>query len=434
MKSLLFIGHSHHSLTQSSSFFKDCLKNTYHLTELSLDPSDEITNNTSKLTSIDFGQYSGIVLWQIDYLASFFLARGIPVIVCPMYDSSSSLEPNHWRAIKKSLIICFSLELQYLLAKAGVDSLYARYFPELASNHQALLADSEHLDRSPLRVFFWERLPDTEINQKTVLHSLEGLDLGSFHIHQAADPGRKPSAIDAEAMECTISSSSWFSSKSDYLRMLDNADIFVAPRYAEGIGLSFLEAMAHGCCVIAHDMPTHNEYISNWRNGILVDYSDPNIRIQASAVDIRSIGRTALINSELLCANWKEFYCPLVLDSIANYLDNFNAHSSLLPQSDRGILLELESLCAAHSDWDTYYDHINIISHPEAIVTLKKNTKIMPIINKLVHYGRISDAIRLLDSAIERDGASNSIYFLIRQQLQDQARLKSSSTLKSSKP
>jgi hypothetical protein len=46
-------------------------------------------------------------------------------------------------------------------------------------------------------------------------------------------------------------------------------NVYFAPREVEGIGFSFLEAMASGMCVVAPNMPTMNEYISNGTNGLL---------------------------------------------------------------------------------------------------------------------------------------------------------------------
>lgn len=44
---------------------------------------------------------------------------------------------------------------------------------------------------------------------------------------------------------------------------------YIAPRVFEGIGMSFLEAMAMGRCVIALNNPTMNEYIIDGVTGIL---------------------------------------------------------------------------------------------------------------------------------------------------------------------
>ena len=48
-----------------------------------------------------------------------------------------------------------------------------------------------------------------------------------------------------------------------------NKGIYIAPRFQEGIGMSFLEAMAMGRCVIAVNEPTMNEYIKPGKTGFL---------------------------------------------------------------------------------------------------------------------------------------------------------------------
>lgn len=52
---------------------------------------------------------------------------------------------------------------------------------------------------------------------------------------------------------------------------------YIAPRDFEGIGMSFLEAMAMGRCVIAPNNPTMNEYITDGFNGILYELDNPKI-------------------------------------------------------------------------------------------------------------------------------------------------------------
>ena len=69
--------------------------------------------------------------------------------------------------------------------------------------------------------------------------------------------------------------STWFKDKQDFLDVLGNANVFFAPRLAEGIGQSFLEAMARGQCVVAPDNGTMNEYILHGVNGLLYDPEHP---------------------------------------------------------------------------------------------------------------------------------------------------------------
>ncbi len=57
--------------------------------------------------------------------------------------------------------------------------------------------------------------------------------------------------------------------------MLSKSNVYFAPGLYEGIGLSFLEAMAMGMCVVAPNTATMNEYIIHGVNGLLYNPQDP---------------------------------------------------------------------------------------------------------------------------------------------------------------
>jgi glycosyltransferase involved in cell wall biosynthesis len=57
--------------------------------------------------------------------------------------------------------------------------------------------------------------------------------------------------------------------RADHWKMIQAANVVIAPRLVEGVGMVFLEAMARGCAVFAADAPTMNEYITHLSNGIL---------------------------------------------------------------------------------------------------------------------------------------------------------------------
>ena len=58
-------------------------------------------------------------------------------------------------------------------------------------------------------------------------------------------------------------------SREDFWKLLEPANIVIAPRLHEGAGMVFLEQMARGCAVFANDAPTMNEYIESAVNGVL---------------------------------------------------------------------------------------------------------------------------------------------------------------------
>jgi hypothetical protein len=126
MKKVLFIGHSHHEVTRSSRFFQELLLVEYDLVHVTVDPSNSV--DIELIASLSLENYSFVLLWQIDFLASYFIRRGLPTVVCPMYDASGSLELAHWRAMAGAFIISFSLDIHFDAQAAGLESLYVKFF------------------------------------------------------------------------------------------------------------------------------------------------------------------------------------------------------------------------------------------------------------------------------------------------------------------
>ena len=58
-------------------------------------------------------------------------------------------------------------------------------------------------------------------------------------------------------------------SHTNYLKLLDKSEIFVAPRKQEGIGISIVEAISKGLYIIGYNDATMNEYIKNDKIGYL---------------------------------------------------------------------------------------------------------------------------------------------------------------------
>lgn len=61
----------------------------------------------------------------------------------------------------------------------------------------------------------------------------------------------------------------------EYKALLREPGVYIAPRFKEGIGMSFLEALAMGKFVIAHKDATMDEAIEPGVNGLLVDMRHP---------------------------------------------------------------------------------------------------------------------------------------------------------------
>jgi glycosyltransferase involved in cell wall biosynthesis len=173
----------------------------------------------------------------------------------------------------------FSKALHSSVSKCGIPSFYLQYFPD-PNDLPIVYADREK------RVFFWERNGDVTLD--VVKNWFSSCRECVFHYHRAPDPGNKPSSV--VPLNDTWTISEWFSSSDEYKKVLRSCAIFVAPRKFEGIGMSFLEAMAMGLVVVGLPYPTLSEYVDNGINGILINIDD---RVDLSNIDLRSIGASA---------------------------------------------------------------------------------------------------------------------------------------------
>ena len=200
------------------------------------------------------------------------------------------------------------------------------------------------------------------------------LPIKTFHIHQVPDPGHTSTIIPARSDKYDINVSKWFEKKSDLYELIASSDLFIAPRYAEGIGMSFLEAMHLNCCVVAHDMSTHNEYINNGVNGILVNFHDQSMKINLATEDIRMMALKAQQDSSNWRDLWTNHYKHIARESIHEYIDGFNSQVSPLNVKR---FSQLKSLACAPKDWGRYWIFLRLrdrflMSRPKVASKLTK--------------------------------------------------------------
>ena len=274
---IAFIGHSYHQLTRSCQFFLDLLMLLGEV-EVLWDES-WAWRKSEWSASFEPATFDCIVIWQWSSVIVTMhpqLAEHDNVILIPMYDMVAATPSWIWhRAYRRFKIICFSSALFNDVSEATSKVRLFKYYP----NPSLYPRVSDYED---LRAFFWWRT--NEVNDTSIARLCRKAELKRFTFRLAQDPGIKhlgQSECPA-ALEC-VGLSEWFSSKDEYLALVSSHNIFFAPRLREGIGMAFLEAMAMGMCVVARDLPTHNEYITHGFNGLLYDGDSEEIDLRETA-------------------------------------------------------------------------------------------------------------------------------------------------------
>ncbi|OIP90868.1 MAG: hypothetical protein AUK55_12215, partial [Syntrophobacteraceae bacterium CG2_30_61_12] len=265
---LLFIGHSHHQKTGSCEFFTDLLGAHYEL-DCRYDASWQ-AGLPLDLEAMDLARYATVVLWQQVNYALHPAVRCHPnVVLVPMYDCHAN-DPtglDRFLDLNNLKFINFCRAQHEACERGGMNSLWVRFFPE-----PGRFRDGR--DFRKLTGFFWPRR--NEIRWAMVERLVAGGQVSEMLLHAVPDRGF-PRTIPARrgGGKYRITVSDWFDRRDDFLRHLNRANIYFAPRLYEGIGMAFLEAMAMGMCVVAPDTPTMNETIVHEVNGLLYDPRDP---------------------------------------------------------------------------------------------------------------------------------------------------------------
>ncbi len=276
MKKLLYIDHAYHNKTKSTDFLSDILATEYDVQVFYFDPYNDSFDVFKKLQNQHFDV---VVLFQI--MPSVNELRRVlnsdKFVFFPMFDGAPPRTSRIWREYADVKIINFSKTLHNELKSFGFDSYYVQYFPKPIAISDKGAADS---------VFFWQRID--KITPNTVYKVLGKNKITHIHLHKAVDPGHMLHNVNTN---WKITSSDWFETKQDMQKQMAKSALYFAPREFEGIGMSFLEAMAMGRCVIACDHPTMNEYITNGKTGYLYDIKNPfPIKIQ----DVSTIQKQTL--------------------------------------------------------------------------------------------------------------------------------------------
>lgn len=297
MQKALFIGHTFHQKTKSSAFLLDLLREQYDITEYYMNPYE--TYEYSGFKRFSGMSFDVLVVWQImpDISKLRKKLTWKHSIFFPMYDqyvAMKGLASSLWNEYRDFMVICFSKTMQQELADNGFDTRYIQYFP----------APFDVKDwGNEQSVFFWQRL--SFLNLDTLADAAKALSIQKIHLHHALDPGHEAQPLSslcdktaAFLKGISFTDTSWFDDKSELAAKMEESALYMAPRPYEGIGMSFLEAMALGRCVVAPDTATMNEYITDGVNGLLYPWhpdspSHCGASVKSPGTSIRDLQKNA---------------------------------------------------------------------------------------------------------------------------------------------
>jgi glycosyltransferase involved in cell wall biosynthesis len=192
------------------------------------------------------------------------------IIWSPMWDYSRGVPQRWWNALPKTVrIVSFSRQIAARARRAGLPTLDLQYFknPDLFAP-----ADWTH----GRVMMYWNR---TGLVGPRFLEKLcAALRIDVLLFRGDLDRG-VPAEAGYELGPClgktVVRRVPWFSTRDEYLACTKDANVYLAPRASEGVGMVFLEAMARGCAVVACDAPTMSDYVTHAVTGALVGRGVP---------------------------------------------------------------------------------------------------------------------------------------------------------------
>jgi hypothetical protein len=257
------VDHSFHQVTHSFDFVRQFLSQEYELHDF----WDDAGISGHHVPVEQLNEFETVFFFQA--LNSFDELAKIrsKMIWMPMYDDVTRQRAFWLRLSTLPIkVICFSEKLYKHINALGVSAIFVRYYLD-PKNFKPIT------DFKTRRIFFWLR---GNICLDVVAKIIGTNAVDSMDLRWVPDPNACISEPDDEMMKrYNINLIKGVLSREDYLSLVSRNNIFIAPRLKEGIGLSTLEALTMGQCVLAHNDSTMNEYIQDGRNGILFDAENP---------------------------------------------------------------------------------------------------------------------------------------------------------------
>jgi hypothetical protein len=269
---------------------------------------------------------SPVIFFQLPPPRALIEELSAKVVWIPMWDQAKGYDDAWWGEMPKRVrVVSFSSQIALRAQAAGLQLLNLRYFPDPDDFRPVTW------DRGSV-LFYWNR---TGIAGPPLLRKLcRAIGARELIYRPELDPRIDPRMqyeLPTQLGDTKVTTIA-AASRDEYLRATGAANVFLAPRAVEGVGLTFLEAMARGGAVVAYDAPTMNEYIRDGENGILLTaesiargatpvsrfketlFADRNPHLlshrqdwaSVKAVDLEAVGRQARAECRVGQMKWRE--------------------------------------------------------------------------------------------------------------------------------
>lgn len=300
---IAYIGPQFHKKTKSTEFLKNLLCEKFEVHEYY---TEEINLNKKIFNS---EEYKIVILFQL--LLSFNELKKIKakIIWFPMYDGMDRIPFTYiYLRLLNIKVICFSKKADYLAKLSGLESKYLQYFPEITKENKI----------KGIKILFWIR--KREVDWPILKKILENQIPDELILKINFDPGQKPRLPTKEEIKkYNITIIDKWLSKEELEKIIDSCNIYIQPRYREGIGQGFLDAMSRGLCIISPNNGTMNEYIIDKKNGFLFNAISPQ---KINLNNIEKIQKEIFSIAQSKKNNWivkKKFINRYIENSNVNY-------------------------------------------------------------------------------------------------------------------
>lgn len=270
---ILLVDRIDHKTTKSFDFFTALLHRRFEVETFYYNQAYRVRIPADKVAWAD-------VIVYLEFLPSRFRITepGKRCVFVPMYDNEWGSKWQ-WRRIADSgmAVVSFCGRITEHARKCGVQNLIDVRFalppsPDPGNPRVAVLWDRGQIGIDQIRKLFAPGDLD-----KLLLVRRPERDLA---FEPVPEDFRK--AYHVELHE------SGFLPDEEYRALLSEPGVYVAPRFKEGIGMTFLEALAAGKLVVSHRDATMDESIEDGVDGRLVDMRNPGrITLPETPVDVR---------------------------------------------------------------------------------------------------------------------------------------------------